>query len=127
MVHDDSHNTFRASAVNSSRRVGSMGILLLRRGAYFGWMLASGGMQEISNSWDIPPVIGIKYQGTRHFAGFIPMHPLDAIDRKILSQLQSDSRTTMHELADKVGLSISPCHRRVKLLEERGVITRYIA
>ena len=55
------------------------------------------------------------------------MHALDAIDRKILSLLQSDSRTTMAELADKVGLSVSPCHRRVRLLEERGVITRYIA
>ena len=55
------------------------------------------------------------------------MHTLDAIDRKILSLLQSDSRITMQELADKVGLSVSPCHRRVKLLEERGVITRYIA
>mgnify|MGYP000131914909 CR=1 FL=1 len=52
---------------------------------------------------------------------------LDAIDRKILSQLQSDSRITMQELADKVGLSVSPCHRRVKLLEQRGVISRYIA
>ncbi len=55
------------------------------------------------------------------------MHALDAIDRKILSHLQSDGRITMQELADKVGLSVSPCHRRVKLLEERGVITRYIA
>ncbi len=55
------------------------------------------------------------------------MHSLDAIDRKILSLLQSDGRITMQELADKVGLSVSPCHRRVKLLEERGVITRYIA
>ena len=55
------------------------------------------------------------------------MHALDAIDRRILSALQSDSRTTMQELADKVGLSVSPCHRRVKLMEERGVITRYIA
>ena len=52
---------------------------------------------------------------------------LDAIDRKILGLLQTDSRMTMQELADKVGLSVSPCHRRVKLLEERGVITRYIA
>jgi Lrp/AsnC family leucine-responsive transcriptional regulator len=90
-------------------------------------MLASGGMQEISNSWHIPPIIGIKYQSVRHFTGFIPMQTLDAIDRKILSQLQSDSRITMQELAHKVGLSVSPCHRRVKLLEERGVITRYIA
>ncbi len=55
------------------------------------------------------------------------MHSLDAIDRKILALLQSDGRITMQELADKVGLSVSPCHRRVKLLEERGVITRYIA
>ena len=49
------------------------------------------------------------------------MHTPDAIDRKIIRILQRDSRTTMQELADKVGLSISPCHRRVKLLEERGV------
>ena len=55
------------------------------------------------------------------------MVTLDAIDRKILSLLQSDSRMTMQELSEKVGLSVSPCHRRVKLLEERGVITRYIA
>ena len=55
------------------------------------------------------------------------MPTLDAIDRKILSHLQSDGRITMQELSDKVGLSVSPCHRRVKLLEERGVITRYIA
>ena len=55
------------------------------------------------------------------------MTDLDAIDRKILALLQSDGRITMAELADKVGLSVSPCHRRVKLLEERGVITRYIA
>ncbi len=39
---------------------------------------------------------------------------------------RSASLMTMHELSDKVGLSVSPCHRRVKLLEERGVITRYI-
>ena len=55
------------------------------------------------------------------------MFPLDAIDRKILGVLQADSRTTMQDLAEQVGLSISPCHRRVKLLEQRGVITRYMA
>ncbi len=52
---------------------------------------------------------------------------LDAIDRKILSILQKDCRITMQELADRVGLSASPCHRRVRLLEERGVITRHVA
>ena len=55
------------------------------------------------------------------------MTELDAIDRKILAILQSDSRVTMQDLADRVSLSVSPCHRRVKLLEERGVISRYIA
>lgn len=55
------------------------------------------------------------------------MAELDAIDRKILALLQRDSRITVQELSEKVGLSPSPCHRRVKLLEERGVITRYIA
>lgn len=55
------------------------------------------------------------------------MADLDVIDRKILAALQSDGRATMQELAEKVGLSVSPCHRRVKLLEERGVITRYAA
>lgn len=55
------------------------------------------------------------------------MSALDAIDRKILAALQADSRVTMQELADKVGLSISPCHRRVKLLEQRGVISGYMA
>ncbi len=53
------------------------------------------------------------------------MTPFDAIDRKILAQLQIDSRVTMQDLADHVGLSPSPCHRRVKRLEQRGVITRY--
>ena len=55
------------------------------------------------------------------------MPDLDAIDRKILAALQADGRSTMQELADAVGLSVSPCHRRVKLLEERGVISRYMA
>ncbi|UGV27528.1 Lrp/AsnC family transcriptional regulator [Rhodopseudomonas boonkerdii] len=55
------------------------------------------------------------------------MQELDAIDRRILAALQADSRCTMQELAEKVGLSISPCHRRVKLLEQRGVISGYMA
>ena len=55
------------------------------------------------------------------------MNDLDLIDRKILTTLQVDSRVTMQDLAERVGLSVSPCHRRVKLLEERGVITGYIA
>jgi len=55
------------------------------------------------------------------------MADLDAIDRKILAALQANGRATMQEIADQVGLSLSPCHRRVRLLEERGVISRYAA
>src|ERR1700692_3013221 len=90
-------------------------------------MVTPGQSPKISNFRDIPPKIGIKSQSIAFRTGFISMHTLDAIDRRILSLLQTDSRTTMQELADKVGLSVSPCHRRVKLLEQRGVITRYIA
>jgi Lrp/AsnC family leucine-responsive transcriptional regulator len=52
---------------------------------------------------------------------------LDAIDRKILAALQTDCHVTVQELAAKVGLSASPCHRRIKMLEDRGVISRYVA
>lgn len=55
------------------------------------------------------------------------MHVIDDIDRKILNLLQNDARLTVQEIADRVGLSASPCHRRMRLLEERGVIIKTIA
>src|SRR5256885_17107944 len=55
------------------------------------------------------------------------MIPLDAIDRRILERLQQDGRLSNAELAEKVGLSSSPCWRRVKALEEAGVIKGYAA
>jgi Transcriptional regulators len=56
----------------------------------------------------------------------MPME-LDAIDRRILSALQRDGRLQNVELAKEVGLSPSPCLRRVRFLEEAGVIERYVA
>jgi Lrp/AsnC family leucine-responsive transcriptional regulator len=50
---------------------------------------------------------------------------LDAIDLKILAELQADARIPNIALAERVGLSPSPCSRRVKLLEEAGVIEGY--
>ncbi len=50
---------------------------------------------------------------------------LDAIDRKILSLLQVDGRISNLELAQQVGLSPTPCSRRVRKLEQSGVITGY--
>lgn len=52
---------------------------------------------------------------------------LDAIDLKILRALQTDARLSNVALAEKVGLSQSPCLRRVRLLEEAGVIRAYAA
>jgi len=55
------------------------------------------------------------------------MIALDDIDKRIVSALQTDGRLPMVELAERVGLSATPCQRRVKRLEEEGVIGRYAA
>ncbi len=52
---------------------------------------------------------------------------MDDIDRKILAQLQVEGRLTVTELAERVRLSVSRCHRRLRSLEEAGVITGYHA
>lgn len=52
---------------------------------------------------------------------------LDALDRKIIAELQINSRRSIQELADRVGLSASPCARRIRILEEAGVIQGYVA
>jgi Lrp/AsnC family leucine-responsive transcriptional regulator len=52
---------------------------------------------------------------------------LDAIDRRIIATLQADRRLSNVELADRVGLSPSPCLRRVKRLEREGYIEAYRA
>lgn len=52
---------------------------------------------------------------------------LDDIDRRILRALQRNGRMPNVELAAEVGLSPSPCLRRVRMLEEAGVIERYVA
>ena len=55
------------------------------------------------------------------------MHPLDKIDRQLLRTLQADGRATYDQLAEQVSLSPSTVLRRVKRLEESGVIARYVA
>lgn len=50
---------------------------------------------------------------------------LEAKDRRILAELQVDSRLSTQELADRVGMSTSACWRRVKALETKGIISRY--
>ncbi|MBB3357262.1 Lrp/AsnC family leucine-responsive transcriptional regulator [Novosphingobium capsulatum] len=52
---------------------------------------------------------------------------MDQIDRRILNALQSDGRMTNQDLSEQVGLSPSPCLRRLRALESDGVIFRYVA
>lgn len=52
---------------------------------------------------------------------------MDAIDRRILRELQADGRLSNQELAQRVGLTPSPCLRRVRQLEDDGVIETYRA
>ena len=54
------------------------------------------------------------------------METLDSFDLKILSALQEDSRISMIDLAERVGLSATPCTRRIKRLESEGYIDRYV-
>jgi Lrp/AsnC family transcriptional regulator, leucine-responsive regulatory protein len=55
------------------------------------------------------------------------MITLDPVDLRILSELQENARLTNVELADRVGLSPSPCLARVRALEASGLIARYVA
>ena len=57
----------------------------------------------------------------------MPKCELDAIDRRIVTELQANARLSNIELADKVGLSPSPCLRRVRRLERDGYIDGYRA
>ncbi|TAH66425.1 MAG: Lrp/AsnC family transcriptional regulator [Rhodopseudomonas palustris] len=52
---------------------------------------------------------------------------LDAIDRKILTVLQNDASLSVAEIGDRVGLSSTPCWKRIQRLEADGVITKRVA
>src|SRR5258707_11927620 len=52
---------------------------------------------------------------------------MDVIDRKILAELQAEGRLTVTELAQRVALSVAPCHRRLRELERTGAIRGYPA
>ncbi|MDQ0423105.1 winged helix-turn-helix transcriptional regulator [Rhizobium sp. CRIBSB] len=53
------------------------------------------------------------------------MPKLDRLDRAIIDVLQTDARTSNVEIAERVGLSQSPCLRRIRIMEEQGVIRGY--
>ncbi len=70
---------------------------------------------------------GDSRQQIAYNEGMRGARPLDAIDRSILAILQEEGRIPNQELADRVGLSPSPCLRRVRRLEDEGYIDRYVA
>lgn len=51
---------------------------------------------------------------------------MDVLDRKILKVLQEDASLALSDIAEKVGLSTTPCWRRIRALEEKGVIKRRV-
>ena len=53
--------------------------------------------------------------------------PLDLIDRKIVAELMEDATTPIAQIADRVGLSQTPCWKRIQKLEASGVLTRRVA
>jgi len=55
------------------------------------------------------------------------MFQLDFVDHSILEYLQADGRLSNTDLAERIGLSPSACHRRVRRLETEGIIDRYVA
>lgn len=55
------------------------------------------------------------------------MEPLDLIDRKIVAELMRDSTTAVAQIADRVGLSQTPCWKRIQKLEATGVLTGRVA
>ncbi|MDG0022632.1 Lrp/AsnC ligand binding domain-containing protein [Trinickia sp. Y13] len=56
-----------------------------------------------------------------------PLRKLDKLDHKILKLLQEDGRIAMKDLAERVGLTVTPCIERVKRMERDGVILGYYA
>jgi Lrp/AsnC family leucine-responsive transcriptional regulator len=73
------------------------------------------------------PYRAIKLRDIGYMMNFMSYHLADKVDRAIVTELQRDGRIANVDLADAVGLSPSACLRRVKALEESGIIAGYHA
>jgi DNA-binding Lrp family transcriptional regulator len=118
------------------------------RGAFLNWRLAVNGIQQVC----CLPAVQSRQAGAQCACALAPGSPapaqydaarsprdatnmrsstapvqLDAIDRAILTELQATGRLSNLELAQRVHLSPSACLRRVKALEDSGVIAQYVA
>src|SRR5665213_2558127 len=107
MVQAESHRTLRSSSRSSFRRWIGASVVMSK-----GIRPAGGKILAFGPFWYL-------YRVEFHQNSLVSaMISLDAIDRRILERLQQDGRLSNAELAEKVGLSSSPCWRRVKALEE---------
>jgi Lrp/AsnC family transcriptional regulator len=59
--------------------------------------------------------------------GAKPRPKLDAVDLRILREVQSDAALALADIADRVGVSATPCWRRIQRLEQQGVIRKRVA
>ena len=81
-------------------------------------------LQAVLSMWVTTQRLASK---KRSRIAIMPKSDWDAIDRRIVAELQADAKLSNVELADRVGLSPSPCLRRVKRLEREGYIEGYRA
>src|ERR1700736_5654756 len=77
--------------------------------------------QYCSNNWNNLLMTDLAVQTLEH------NRRLDAIDRKILTVLQEDASLSVAEIGDRVGLSSTPCWKRIQRLEADGIILRRVA
>jgi Lrp/AsnC family leucine-responsive transcriptional regulator len=87
-------------------------------------ILGQTARQAIANRCQNLEKIGIKLRIYNRIGNIMD---IDRYDRQILAILQADGRISNQDLADRIGLSPSPCLRRVRVLEESGLITGYRA
>ena len=78
-------------------------------------ILGKSGWHVLAIHANPATMIGIFNLQTTHFSESMPKHVLDAYDRRILEALQQNGRLTNVELAEQIGLSPSPCLRRVRM------------
>lgn len=98
----------------------------MARDSLFGGEFRAGFMEKLCKCLRMMR-ISCSYSLSMGQMVIIAMLDLDSIDHRILDVLRRDGRISMLDLADRVGLSPTPCGRRVKRMEEAGVITGYAA
>jgi predicted transcriptional regulator len=78
------------------------------------------------NSVDSEPIFSINSRFSITLQSYMPQTELDAIDVRILAELQQNARLTNVDLASRVNLSPAPCLSRVRAMVQKGVIRQHV-